>query len=204
MKRVLLAILVMFGSLAVVATFSSGCAPAGQTQAVKYHCPMHPTVVSDKPGRCPICGMDLTQVQPAPAPEAKEQPAKAKALKYHCPMHPTVVSDKPGLPDLRHEAGADGERANGSSGEKDHVPSTMNPNEVSDKPGKDSMGMDMVPFEVTTRRRADARRAGGRVHHAGGARAHGPDPRNRGETQARPRNPHFGAHRRRTRRGCTM
>jgi multidrug efflux pump subunit AcrA (membrane-fusion protein) len=26
--------------------------------------------------------------------------------------------------------------------------STMNPNEVSDKPGKDSMGMDMVPFEV--------------------------------------------------------
>jgi Cu(I)/Ag(I) efflux system membrane fusion protein/cobalt-zinc-cadmium efflux system membrane fusion protein len=26
--------------------------------------------------------------------------------------------------------------------------STMNPNEISDKPGKDSMGMDMVPFEV--------------------------------------------------------
>src|SRR5512136_2592995 len=26
--------------------------------------------------------------------------------------------------------------------------STMMPNEVSDKPGKDSMGMDMVPFEV--------------------------------------------------------
>ena len=26
--------------------------------------------------------------------------------------------------------------------------STMSPNEVSDKPGKDSMGMDMVPFEV--------------------------------------------------------
>ena len=27
--------------------------------------------------------------------------------------------------------------------------STMSPNEVSDKPGKDAMGMDMVPFEVT-------------------------------------------------------
>lgn len=25
----------------------------------KYFCPMHPAIVSDKPGRCPICGMDL-------------------------------------------------------------------------------------------------------------------------------------------------
>jgi hypothetical protein len=26
-----------------------------------YHCPMHPTYVSDKPGECPICGMKLVQ-----------------------------------------------------------------------------------------------------------------------------------------------
>jgi len=25
----------------------------------KYTCPMHPTVVQDKPGTCPVCGMDL-------------------------------------------------------------------------------------------------------------------------------------------------
>ncbi|HSN67868.1 MAG TPA: efflux RND transporter periplasmic adaptor subunit [Thermoanaerobaculia bacterium] len=28
-------------------------------EAVIYYCPMHPTVVSDKPGNCPICGMKL-------------------------------------------------------------------------------------------------------------------------------------------------
>ena len=26
---------------------------------MKYICPMHPEVVSDKPGKCPKCGMEL-------------------------------------------------------------------------------------------------------------------------------------------------
>lgn len=29
---------------------------------VHYICPMHPEVHSDKPGKCPICGMNLTEV----------------------------------------------------------------------------------------------------------------------------------------------
>ncbi len=49
---------------------------------------MHPTVVSDKPGDCPICGMKLVPME--------EQQAPAHAAKFHCPMHPAVVSDKAG------------------------------------------------------------------------------------------------------------
>lgn len=36
-------------------------APAVQSANVSYTCPMHPEVTSDKPGRCPECGMNLVK-----------------------------------------------------------------------------------------------------------------------------------------------
>jgi Cu(I)/Ag(I) efflux system membrane fusion protein len=39
----------------------------------KYRCPMHPDVVRDEPGQCPICGMTLVKVEePAVEPAAGE------------------------------------------------------------------------------------------------------------------------------------
>ena len=35
-------------------------------ETIQYHCPMHPTIVSDKPGDCPICGMKLVPIENEP------------------------------------------------------------------------------------------------------------------------------------------
>jgi len=55
----------------------------------KFYCPMHceGDKLYDKPGSCPVCGMDLVQ-QPSLT--------TATAITFTCPMHPEVNSDKPG------------------------------------------------------------------------------------------------------------
>jgi Cu(I)/Ag(I) efflux system membrane fusion protein len=35
--------------------------PAIEITKVSYTCPMHAEIHSDKPGKCPICGMDLVK-----------------------------------------------------------------------------------------------------------------------------------------------
>jgi Cu(I)/Ag(I) efflux system membrane fusion protein len=42
-------------------------ATASEPAATKYQCPMHPSIVQDHPGKCPICGMDLVPMTPASA-----------------------------------------------------------------------------------------------------------------------------------------
>ena len=55
-----------------------------------YTCPMHPEVISDKPGKCPKCGMDLVLKD---APEKKEEGIKLDDLLK--PTNEFVISELP-------------------------------------------------------------------------------------------------------------
>ena len=35
-----------------------------EASGIKYTCSMHPQVIQDKPGTCPICGMELVKMNP--------------------------------------------------------------------------------------------------------------------------------------------
>lgn len=45
--------------------------PPAPVVAGQYTCPMHPQIVRDGPGNCPICGMTLEPVIPTDAPSAE-------------------------------------------------------------------------------------------------------------------------------------
>ena len=66
---------------------------APEAQKTQYQCPMHPTIVQDHPGECPICGMKLVKVD-TPAGEAKPA-AERKILFYRSPMDPKQTSPTP-------------------------------------------------------------------------------------------------------------
>lgn len=60
-----------------------------KTNQATYSCPMHPDEVSNKPGKCAKCGMDLTR--------SKKEQMKMEVMKtYTCPMHADVTSNQPG------------------------------------------------------------------------------------------------------------
>jgi multidrug efflux pump subunit AcrA (membrane-fusion protein) len=97
-------------------------------ETVQYQCPMHPTYISDKPGSCPICGMDTVPVEKkGPEPSEKSAGASLSAGKAA-----VLEKDK-----KEHSPG--GER------KILFYRSPMDPSIHSSVPAKDEMGMDYVP-----------------------------------------------------------
>ncbi len=70
----------------------------------KWTCGMHPFIIQDEPGLCPICGMQLTPLKPGTG--GQQAPVERKVRFWK---------------------------------------SSMDPNYVRNEPGKDTMGMDLVP-----------------------------------------------------------
>ena len=61
MRNLIVALTITFPALLVFQCKQRNDHPPAAVQRAEgtYVCPMHPQVTSDKPGQCPICGMDL-------------------------------------------------------------------------------------------------------------------------------------------------
>jgi hypothetical protein len=53
----------------------------------KYTCPMHPEVISDKPGKCPKCGMTLVKVKSSPNIKKSHKIQKDTTMSHPGMMH---------------------------------------------------------------------------------------------------------------------
>jgi Cu(I)/Ag(I) efflux system membrane fusion protein len=122
-----------------------------------FQCPMHPSVTSDHPGDCPICGMKLKPVEKIEKDvndlKKTDKPISVKTTIFQCPMHPSVTSDHPGdcsicgmklEPVEKIEKDENVSEKTGGSKIKFYR-SPMNPNQTSPVPRKDEMGMDYIP-----------------------------------------------------------
>jgi Cu(I)/Ag(I) efflux system membrane fusion protein/cobalt-zinc-cadmium efflux system membrane fusion protein len=74
-------------------------APASATAAdespQQYTCGMHPMIIVDEPGLCPICNMELTPLKTGG--DASDKPKGERKIKYWvAPMDPTYIRDEPG------------------------------------------------------------------------------------------------------------
>jgi Cu(I)/Ag(I) efflux system membrane fusion protein/cobalt-zinc-cadmium efflux system membrane fusion protein len=77
---------------------------AGETatsaEATKWTCGMHPFIIQDEPGICPICNMELTPLKPGTGGQSGGE----KQVKHWVsPMDPTYVREAPGKDYMGHD-----------------------------------------------------------------------------------------------------
>lgn len=93
--RWLLVALMAAAAVAAIGYYAGWFEGGGEGSAAQqYYCPMHPGVVQDHPGQCPICSMTLVQ-KPPDTGAAHAQGESQATGQYYCPMHPEVTSTDP-------------------------------------------------------------------------------------------------------------
>jgi Cu(I)/Ag(I) efflux system membrane fusion protein len=65
---------------------------SGGAGATLYQCPMHPSIVRDQPGDCPICGMKLVKIVKSDAQDTPKLADAHRVLFYRSPMDPKQTS----------------------------------------------------------------------------------------------------------------
>lgn len=95
-------------TIAGLLAIAAGCSRSGGGHEVhgdarakpQYHCPMHPTYVSSRPGDCPICNMKLVPIKEDKMAPAKTSPTRhyqPKVGDYFCTMQcPGSITNQPG------------------------------------------------------------------------------------------------------------
>lgn len=83
----LLLVLLLFSCDEKTETATKTVATHNHSEATKYTCPMHPQIVRDQPGKCPICGMDLV-----PMSSSNELHLDSTLLPLLKPVNEQIVS----------------------------------------------------------------------------------------------------------------
>jgi hypothetical protein len=91
--KIMRKVIILTGVLLLSYTLINAQGKAGNTDTTThinlYSCAAHPGISTDKPGKCPLCGMDLNL--------SKKELLKTDVTKaYTCPIHADVLNDKPG------------------------------------------------------------------------------------------------------------
>jgi P-type Cu2+ transporter len=103
-------------------------------QSQKFTCSMHPEIIRNEPGICPICGMNLVPV--------KSEGGNKKALHQHSIDAPTLTGE---IPNKHHTINIGEANKEGRNFMKYTCP--MHPQIVRDAPGKCPLcGMTLVPL----------------------------------------------------------
>lgn len=99
LRWILVGVMALIATLSVLYSFGFTPSTATTVSKTRYYCPMHPQVIQDQPGDCPICSMTLVpqanggdgaaqkQVRPA-APQSHAGHRHEPSDPYICPMHP--------------------------------------------------------------------------------------------------------------------
>jgi Cu(I)/Ag(I) efflux system membrane fusion protein/cobalt-zinc-cadmium efflux system membrane fusion protein len=84
------------GNAAKQASSNTNSDSADDNEKTVYVGPMHPWIISDEPGQCPICGMNLVPKSTDEIGKNSTSPSEREIAYWRAPMNPQEIYDKPG------------------------------------------------------------------------------------------------------------